>query len=266
MKKFTSFVVLVPIICTSSAQKKSHEKKDDTPKVVATKPAPAKPAPSKPEAPVYRPADAISKPTGDNNKPRPITNVDVRDDIRPTAKPVSAALPSTDATHAVSRENLESDGVDSTAIEEPDSNQGDGNSEEIAYSCNTLSFQTLRCNQRWFRMWYRNLIHACTWTGDVTFVNTTDTTLVLYVQQRDAELLPTIADMAMPSLANQQNYNNLEILPGDSLTFKMPCGGLVYEAVQKQDRKKRSKVRHAVGWVRSVSADVRVAIKEEDLE
>lgn len=266
MKNFTSLAVFLLIVCTASAQKKSPDKKDDTPKVVATKPAPAKPSPSKPDAPVYKPSDAIPKPADEDDKPRPITNADMRDDIKPFAKPLSAGGTETDANHAISREDLESDGADSTAVEEPGGGHGSGNPENLTPHCNTVSFQSLRCNQRWFRMWYRNFVHTCYWTGDVTFVNTTDTTLTMYIEQRDASSLPVLVTTAKPSIANLQNNNNLEILPGDSLTFKMPCGGLVYEAVQKKDKRQSTKIRRCMGVVRSSSADLRVEIKEEDLE
>jgi hypothetical protein len=266
MKNFTSLAVFLLIVCTASSQKKTPDKKDDTPQVVATKPAPAKPSPTKPDTPVYKPSDAIPKPAGNEDKPRPITNVEVRDDIKPTTKPTSAGGSASDANHAISREDLESDGADSTAVEEPGGGHGTGNSDDLSPNCNTLSFQTLRCNQRWFRLWYRNTINQCAWTGDITFVNATDTTLTLYIEQHAVSDMPVVDPVYTVLLSNKQLKSYLEILPGDSLIFKMPCCAIEYEAEQKKDHRDNGRLRRSMGWVRSVSSDVRVEIKEEDLE
>ena len=263
MKNFTSLAVFLLIVCIASAQKKSPDKKDDTPKVVATKPAPAKPTPSKPDAPVYKPSDAIPKPSDEDDKPRPITNVEVRDDIKPTAKP-TASHSDSDETHAISRDDFNSNVTDSSQTVDP--KPVDENPVVPEPYCNTPSFQTLRCNQRWYRLWYRDAINQCSWTGDITFVNATDTTLTLYIEQHAVGAMPVIDPVTSVLLSSKQPKSYLEILPGDSLIFKMPCGAIQYEAEQKRERRHNGRLRRSVGWVRSVSSDVRVEIKEEDLE
>ena len=269
MKNFTSILVFLMIVCTVSAQKKSssvrhNSHRHNSSRSVVHTSSSHKPSPTHHKA---SRSGVSSSNSGVNTNTHASSNKAPRTDIKPSAVP-STAVPNT--TPEVSKEDIVSDGSINVATENTDS-PATTNQSEVNYNykfafCNTLSFQTLRCNRRWYRYWYRYKAFDCTWTGDVTFVNTTDTTLVLYVQQRDAETIPTVTTTAMPSLANQQNYNNLEILPGDSLTFKMPCGGLQYEVVQKREKRKSGNLRKKMGWVRSVSTDVRVEIKEEELE
>jgi hypothetical protein len=271
MKNFTSILVFLLIVCTVSAQKKSSSAIHNSHRHNTSRSVVHTSSPHKPSGTHHKPSrNSVSSSTSGGNASAhsPVNNAH-RTDIKPSAVPTAAATePNTNP--AISRVDLVSDGSSNVATENPDSPETT-NQPEINYNykfafCNTNSYQTLRCNRRWYRYWYRYKAFDCNWTGDVTFVNTTDTTLVLYVQQRDAETLPTITTTALPSLADQQNYNNLEILPGDSLTFKMPCGGLQYEVVQKREKRKSGKLRNKMGWVRSVSTDVRVEIKEEELE
>jgi hypothetical protein len=78
--------------------------------------------------------------------------------------------------------------------------------------------------------------------------------------------MPVIDPVTSVLLSSKQPKSYLKILPGDSLIFKMPCGAIQFEAEQKKSRRQFGKLRRSVGWVRSVAADVRIEIKEEDLE
>ncbi len=139
------------------------------------------------------------------------------------------------------------------------------NPQLYSYTCwNTCAF-CCRSNSLWYYSWYQQRDKNCNWTGDVTLVNTTKDTLELYTERHDAADMPTTEANANSSIANKENFSFLVLIPGDSLTFKMPCGALKYEAIQKRVNNS-GYLRRAIGWVRSVSYDVRVEIKEEEMD
>lgn len=274
MKNFIAILLLLFIVSSVFAQKKSSSHRHNRNKHSTGRSMVHSTSSHKSSSSNHKPSrNTVSSTVSGGNSS---AGKAIRTDIKPTAIP-TASSKQTNTTPAVSREEIVSDGTVScagTTTENPEISDESASHHapaDVVYDyksvyCNTNSYHLRRCNRRWFRYWYRYKAFDCNWTGSITFVNSTDTTLVLYIQQTDNDEIPSISTVQGSSLSNLQIYNNLEILPGDSLTFKMPCGGLVYEAVQKQNRRKVGNARHAMGWVRSTSDDLRVAIREEDLE
>jgi hypothetical protein len=126
------------------------------------------------------------------------------------------------------------------------------------------SYLSCRSNAGWYGWWYYESDNNCNWAGDVTIVNSTGYTIDLYTEQHEAADIPTINAEVASSVAINALYTPLQILPNDSLTFKMPCGALKYEAQEKV--LDGTVAKRNIGWVRTVSYDVRVEIKEEDMK
>ncbi len=126
------------------------------------------------------------------------------------------------------------------------------------------SYLSCRCNASWYGWWYFNADNNCNWAGDVTIVNTTNQTIMLYTEKHAADEMPTVNNNVGPPISINAVYAPMEILPNDSLTFKMPCGALKYEAQEKNP--KTTVAKKSIGWVRTVGYDVRLEIKEEDMQ
>ncbi|MFN0033047.1 MAG: hypothetical protein ACKVOR_12880 [Flavobacteriales bacterium] len=197
-------------------------------------------------------------------------------------KPVTARMPVTIETESNKSNKEETKEPVTTATEQPhplpatpNPNPTDDeictqvmlNPDVYSYSCVYNNCQwCCRCNNLWYYRWYHNFDKDCNWTGDLTMVNSTTDTLELYTETHHVMDMPTLNTDANSSIANRELYTALVLVPGDSLTFKMPCGALKYEVVQHKEHDEYAQALHHIGWVRSVSFDVRVAIRPDDLK